>query len=943
MGIRLKTKRSASAISLSLVALIVIGVILAASLIAYDWSKGFNEYVASETSTLKNAKALRIQCMAVNITSGALIVYIENVGEGTVNLNSECILYVNDVKLPLLSGAIDRNSLAHDQTATIQVPYLVSPDTSVKVRIVTAWGASIQTRSVNPDSLPAAFTLTVNVEANGDNHVTKNPDQSSYACGTVVTLTAKPQGDWGFQGWSGDLNGTDNPVTIIINANKIVNASFAQVASNSGFSNSGPAETNTQNVGDSDHTSDSSNQKVQVTFTQFGLDSSATGTIVTASGLARNVSDFPFSVTMDKGDIVSYAYAGNVTSSITGTRFKLTGVEGPASPITATGNAIVNGSYEVQYEVQFAVSPKLIDATINPVENQWITSGKSITVESDISSNEYEFAYWSASTPSISFSNASASSTTATINGPGTVTANFRIPTRMEWLTMPSSVNRGSVENLTGILYSPIKGWSAGDLNGKTVTVIITAPNETQFSMPLITHAVSSTMNGVFAYQFKPSTVGIWTVSATFNEDATFKESALPLTSFTVSAGPKYQVTFEQSGADGATASLTVNYEIDGGPTQTSIVPFSVQIVQGSSISFTYQVSVAGAYGSRYVLVSTNPSSPQTVSNSLVIIGSYKTQYRVTFLQNGLNSSATGTVVTIGNKTQTKSQMPYSDWFDRGTTFSYSSMVSGSPGERFALTSVNYTSPITAAGTIMGTYKTQYYLTVNSPDGTDATGQNWYDAGSTVSSVASPVTINGPLKITYAPMGCIGTGSAPSGTGTSIQFIISSPSSLTWKWHGQLTLYPDGDQSIEIPHSTGASGHWQCVSDADKSDGTAYVYAGSGDNRDAEWFTDYYSVQDHASVSGTIDSVTVFVRCQCDRSNAAYAQTYIKLGDNYSNGTQYALSTKWTDHSDSLAKPGGGSWSWDDIDNIQCGVGLNPGSNKKASCTLVWIVVDFTT
>jgi uncharacterized repeat protein (TIGR02543 family) len=57
--------------------------------------------------------------------------------------------------------------------------------------------------------------------------VTKSPNQSWYAPGTVVTITANPVFGYAFAGWSGDLTGTTNPTTIIMDTDKTVTASFA--------------------------------------------------------------------------------------------------------------------------------------------------------------------------------------------------------------------------------------------------------------------------------------------------------------------------------------------------------------------------------------------------------------------------------------------------------------------------------------------------------------------------------------------------------------------------------------------------------------------------------------------------------------------------------------------------------------------------------------------
>jgi uncharacterized repeat protein (TIGR02543 family) len=71
------------------------------------------------------------------------------------------------------------------------------------------------------------YTLTVNVVGSGS--VAKNPDSATYLSGTNVTLTASAAVNWVFQGWSGDLTGSQNPVDITMNGNKTVTATFVAI------------------------------------------------------------------------------------------------------------------------------------------------------------------------------------------------------------------------------------------------------------------------------------------------------------------------------------------------------------------------------------------------------------------------------------------------------------------------------------------------------------------------------------------------------------------------------------------------------------------------------------------------------------------------------------------------------------------------------------------
>lgn len=75
-----------------------------------------------------------------------------------------------------------------------------------------------------------AFTTinshTLTTTANNGN-ITRNPNASSYTYGTDVELTALPNIGYHFVNWSGDATGTNNPVTINMNADKNVTANFS--------------------------------------------------------------------------------------------------------------------------------------------------------------------------------------------------------------------------------------------------------------------------------------------------------------------------------------------------------------------------------------------------------------------------------------------------------------------------------------------------------------------------------------------------------------------------------------------------------------------------------------------------------------------------------------------------------------------------------------------
>jgi len=73
------------------------------------------------------------------------------------------------------------------------------------------------------------YSLSINIVGNGV--VTYN-GTSPYAAGSVVVLTAYPDSGWTFDGWSGDLTGTTNPDTILMNENKSVTVTFTEIPKN---------------------------------------------------------------------------------------------------------------------------------------------------------------------------------------------------------------------------------------------------------------------------------------------------------------------------------------------------------------------------------------------------------------------------------------------------------------------------------------------------------------------------------------------------------------------------------------------------------------------------------------------------------------------------------------------------------------------------------------
>lgn len=68
------------------------------------------------------------------------------------------------------------------------------------------------------------WSLTINAGNHG--RVNKTPTDDTFSTGTMIMLTAIPDAGYKFTGWSGNISGTDNPVTFYIKSNMVVNANF---------------------------------------------------------------------------------------------------------------------------------------------------------------------------------------------------------------------------------------------------------------------------------------------------------------------------------------------------------------------------------------------------------------------------------------------------------------------------------------------------------------------------------------------------------------------------------------------------------------------------------------------------------------------------------------------------------------------------------------------
>ena len=104
------------------------------------------------------------------------------------------------------------------------VNYSVLANTNVSSRTGTLPIAG-QTFTVAQSGV-SQYTLTIAKAGTGSGTVTNNPTGTTFSAGTVVTLTATPDANSTFAGWSGGSTGTSLTTTVTMNANTSVTATF---------------------------------------------------------------------------------------------------------------------------------------------------------------------------------------------------------------------------------------------------------------------------------------------------------------------------------------------------------------------------------------------------------------------------------------------------------------------------------------------------------------------------------------------------------------------------------------------------------------------------------------------------------------------------------------------------------------------------------------------
>src|SRR5271157_5984031 len=520
-----------------------------------------------------------------------------------------------------------------------------------------------------------------------------------------------------------------------------------------------------------------------VTFSDAGLDSSASGTIAVVNGVPVSFGQLPYSVWVDNGASVTYSY-GNVSSSNSGERFILLGVSGLPSPATVTGTMTVTGNYQIQYQVTFGqtgVGPDFVGTVLTVDSNTYSVSSLPVSLWFDGgSSHSYSFGSPLTVNASLQYIWSSTSGLVTSQSGSLFVSA-------------AGSVTGTYVSQIAfQVTFDPGVG---PDWTGTVLTV--DGVNYTEAELPV---SFLWNFNSVHIFAFQSPLVVtandkqyLWDYTTGLS---TAQSGSITVTSNGTIAGyykTQYYLTL-------ATNPPSVNSPIgsgwyDAGTVATVSTDAFVDITPGSA-RFRFN----GWSTANITEISDPTRSPTNVSMDagMTVTASYVAQYKVSFDQTGVGSDFTGTIVTVDLVDYNGSQLPVSLWLDSGSThgFAYQSPLVVTPNSKqYAWTGTSGMSTlqsdtltVSTSGGIIGSYKTQYYFASSSPYDSPTPANGWFDSGTSVTASVAPMAI-GPINTQYVCTGWTGTGSVPSpGVVATVTFTITQPSTIAWNWKTQYYL-----------------------------------------------------------------------------------------------------------------------------------------------------------
>jgi flagellin-like protein len=852
-----KVKRCVRAISPVIATLLMIAITVVAALVAYAWISG---YIGG--TTVKVGNSIQIQSFAAG-TSGSLSVYVQNVGQGSVQLNPTGAVYVNNTLIPILTvngQPVTGVSVPITEGQTIALGVQPSGGYSqgdyVIIKVVTSGGTSTQTSGTGtgqPSVSPTPPTGTATPQVSDPTLSPLSPITLGGSTTSTVTVSGgvgTPTGIITFQlSTDGGSNWGALGAAKALVAGSATSDSYTPLAAGSNY------RIRAQYSGDVNYASG--------TGSAVSLTVSPANPTVPAPTVAPNPDTVnnPVSVSVTVSGVLGVTPTGTATFQVQigagsfadiGSAVPLVGgaASTPYTPLTAdtyqfqviySGDGNYNGATSLATSV-----PVVAGLTASILPTSWTMDAgqsKTFTATGAGGSGSYTAYHWyvdsaiqAETTSSFSYTPATAGtkSITATVtdsfgstspqSSPATVTVNTALaaPTVTP---NPPSIIKGQTSSLTSSVTTGTSPYSYQWLQ--------MAPGDGSFSQivgaTLASYTFDSTGKAIGAYSFEVQvTDNVGAVMTSL--PATVTVTIGPLSKFavvapgSVTAGQPFTLTVTAQDALSNTItahSSSVGLTLSGAgstmnPTSTGTTGWS------SGIWTSTTVTASASAGSGYTITADDGSLHTGTSNQFTI--SLAT-VSIQFSTNGVGTDTSTTIITIDSTPYTYAQiqaLPPFLWTP-GTshTIAASSPVSGAAGTQYVFTSWSdlglqshdYVTPGSAA-TVTVNYGTEYKLTMATNFGTTspAAGDIWYPAGQVVPISATAPPAGADERYVWASWLGSGTGSYDGPIMThdiTMNGPITETASWTHQWRLTVTASPSGATggTFAVTYTQGGSVH----------------------------------------------------------------------------------------------------------------------------------------
>jgi len=339
-----------------------------------------------------------------------------------------------------------------------------------------------------------------------------------------------------------------------------------------------------------------------ITFTQTGLPTGASWSVTLGSRTLSSTNS-----TIAFTGLASGSYNWNSSTEIYGSAGVRYAASVSSGTVDITGNLTKIVPYITQYQVSFAVNP-VGAGNINPSSTDYYNAGSQVSI-SATANDQYQFLRWSSSNTSIVFSNAAKASTSATVNGPGTITGAFA-----------STVGNSLAFTETGLPSE--KSWSV-TVGGQTLSSTSSAIVFTNLPSESYSWSASALISGTTGVRYAASTSsGTVTVAGQTSKAVTYTT--------------QYQVSCGVNTAGAGTVNTTASAYYDAGSkvpisaapksgynfwSWTTTSPSAIYFQSNSSASTTATINGPGTITANFAYVVTgNRNLVFTGANNVILV-----------------------------------------------------------------------------------------------------------------------------------------------------------------------------------------------------------------------------------------------------------------------------------------------------------------------------------